>query len=58
MPLRQTIEGKTDNFYVIKYNTMPAILTELGFIDAKGEGEKLSSEQWRQRARKRFIKVF
>ncbi|EEK80305.1 amidase [Bacillus cereus] len=41
---------KTDNFYVIKYNTMPAILTELGFIDAKSEGEKLSSEQWRQRA--------
>ncbi|PQZ56173.1 amidase [Bacillus sp. MYb209] len=41
---------KTDDFYVVKYNTMPAILTELGFIDAKGEGEKLSSEKWRQRA--------
>ena len=37
---------------------MPAILAELGFIDAKGEGEKLATEEWRQRARKRFIKAF
>ena len=29
---------------------MPAILAELGFIDAKGEGEKLATEEWRQRA--------
>ncbi len=41
---------KTENFYVVKYNTMPAILAELGFIDAKGEGEKLATEEWRQRA--------
>lgn len=41
---------KTEDFYVVKYNTMPAILAELGFIDAKGEGEKLATEQWRQRA--------
>ncbi|OFD47071.1 N-acetylmuramoyl-L-alanine amidase [Bacillus mycoides] len=41
---------KTEDFYVVKYNTMPAILAELGFIDAKGEGEKLATEKWRQRA--------
>jgi len=29
---------------------MPSILAELGFMDAKGEGEKLATEQWRQRA--------
>ncbi|MGG2066952.1 N-acetylmuramoyl-L-alanine amidase [Bacillus sp. S14(2024)] len=41
---------KDGDLYVIRENTMPAVLTELGFVDNKIEGEKLSSPEWRQRA--------
>lgn len=38
------------NFHVIRENTMPAILVELGFIDHKGDNQKLASSSWRQKA--------
>ncbi|MDZ5606111.1 N-acetylmuramoyl-L-alanine amidase [Bacillus pseudomycoides] len=41
---------KEGDFYVVRENTMPAVLTELGFVDNQIEGEKLSSPEWRQRA--------
>ncbi|PEZ04245.1 hypothetical protein CN326_16260 [Bacillus sp. AFS018417] len=41
---------KDGDFYVVRENTMPAILTELAFIDNPQENEKLGSEYWRQRA--------
>ncbi|MEN1936995.1 N-acetylmuramoyl-L-alanine amidase [Paenibacillus sp. 102] len=41
---------KEGDLYVVRENTMPAVLTELGFVDNQIEGEKLSSPEWRQRA--------
>ncbi|WP_108668920.1 N-acetylmuramoyl-L-alanine amidase [Peribacillus acanthi] len=41
---------KRGNFHVIRENTMPAVLTELGFIDYKPDNDKLRSPLWRQRA--------
>lgn len=38
------------NFHVIRENTMPAVLVELGFIDNKTDNEKLASSWWRQEA--------
>jgi N-acetylmuramoyl-L-alanine amidase len=43
---------KHGNFHVIRENTMPGVLTELGFIDNKKDNEKLASEAWRQEAAK------
>ncbi|PLS17818.1 cell wall hydrolase [Bacillus sp. M6-12] len=41
---------KHGNFYVIRENSMPAILTELGFIDNKSDNAKLASPSYRQLA--------
>ncbi|WP_020059530.1 PA14 domain-containing protein [Bacillus sp. 123MFChir2] len=41
---------KDGDLYVVRENTMPAILAELAFIDNPKENEKLGSEYWRQRA--------
>ncbi|MEK4028543.1 MULTISPECIES: N-acetylmuramoyl-L-alanine amidase [Bacillaceae] len=43
---------KTANYYVIKYNSMPAALAELGFIDNAKDNEKLKSDYWRTAASK------
>ncbi|KAB7707443.1 cell wall hydrolase [Bacillus aerolatus] len=43
---------KHGNFHVIRENTMPAVLTELGFIDNKGDNDKLRSDYWRNAAAK------
>ncbi|RDI39982.1 N-acetylmuramoyl-L-alanine amidase [Falsibacillus pallidus] len=40
------------DFHVIRENTMPAILTELAFIDNKSDNAKLASSYWRQEAAK------
>ncbi|WP_195723842.1 N-acetylmuramoyl-L-alanine amidase, partial [Bacillus anthracis] len=41
---------KIGNLYVLRENTMPSVLTELGFVDNKADGKKLDSPEWRQRA--------
>lgn len=38
------------DFHVIRENTMPAVLVELGFIDNKADNQKLGSSWWRQEA--------
>ncbi|WP_404356551.1 N-acetylmuramoyl-L-alanine amidase [Cytobacillus firmus] len=43
---------KKGNLHVIRENTMPAVLVELGFIDNKKDNEKLASPAWRQEAAK------
>lgn len=43
---------KTANYYVLKYNSMPATLAELGFIDNAGDNQKLKSDYWRTAAAK------
>lgn len=40
------------DFHVIRENTMPAVLVELGFIDSKVDYPKLASASWRQEAAK------
>lgn len=48
----QTYDRGTDHgdFHVIRENTMPAVLVELGFIDHKGDNQKLASSTYRQKA--------
>jgi N-acetylmuramoyl-L-alanine amidase len=41
---------KNGNFHVIRENTMPAVLVELGFIDNAKDNEKLKSPEWQQKA--------
>ncbi|UII55694.1 N-acetylmuramoyl-L-alanine amidase [Cytobacillus spongiae] len=41
---------KHGNFHVIRENSMPAVLVELGFIDNQADNEKLKSDAWRQKA--------
>lgn len=43
---------KEAGFYVIKYNTMPAALAELGFIDNSTDAQKLASRTYRTKAAK------
>jgi len=43
---------KDGNFHVIRENTMPAVLVELGFIDNKADNDKLRSPQMREAAAK------
>lgn len=43
---------KDGNFHVIRENSMPAVLVELGFIDNKADNDKLRSPQMRQEAAK------
>ncbi|MED0666414.1 N-acetylmuramoyl-L-alanine amidase [Bacillus badius] len=43
---------KPYGYYVIKYNSMPAALAELGFIDNAKDNEKLKSDYWRTQAAK------
>ncbi|GAA0315638.1 hypothetical protein GCM10008967_02750 [Bacillus carboniphilus] len=43
---------KHGNFHVLRENTMPAVLVELGFIDNKGDNQKISSPAERQKAAK------
>ncbi|KIL78639.1 N-acetylmuramoyl-L-alanine amidase [Bacillus badius] len=43
---------KNGNFHVIRENTMPAVLVELGFIDRKADNDKLRSDYWRNAAAK------
>ncbi|WP_050183339.1 N-acetylmuramoyl-L-alanine amidase [Domibacillus robiginosus] len=37
---------KTAGYYVLKNNTVPAALLELGFITNKGDNDKLKSDYW------------
>ncbi|MBI3268633.1 MAG: N-acetylmuramoyl-L-alanine amidase [Planctomycetes bacterium] len=39
---------KLAGFYVIKYTSMPATLTEMAFVDNAGDAAKLGSPAWRQ----------
>lgn len=41
---------KVGDLHVIRENTMPAVLTELGFIDNKEDNAKLASPTYRQKA--------
>ncbi|HZG71134.1 MAG TPA: N-acetylmuramoyl-L-alanine amidase [Chondromyces sp.] len=41
---------KHGNFHVIRENSMPAILVELGFITNKSDNDKLKSTYWREKA--------
>jgi N-acetylmuramoyl-L-alanine amidase len=43
---------KDANFYVLKYNSMPAVLAEMGFIDNKNDAQKLASSTYRTKAAK------
>ncbi|WP_257475177.1 N-acetylmuramoyl-L-alanine amidase [Bacillus sp. MCCB 382] len=43
---------KNGNFHVLRENTMPASLVELGFIDQKEDNAKLASPSYRQKAAK------
>ncbi|WP_232713533.1 N-acetylmuramoyl-L-alanine amidase [Bacillus xiapuensis] len=43
---------KNGNFHVIRENTMPAVLVELGFIDNYHDNQKLRSPYWRDVAAK------
>lgn len=43
---------KQGSFYVIKYNTMPATLVELGFIDNANDNAKLVNATYQQKAAK------
>ncbi|MCM3574435.1 MULTISPECIES: N-acetylmuramoyl-L-alanine amidase [Mesobacillus] len=38
------------DYHVLRENSMPAVLVELGFIDNKKDNEKLASAWWRQEA--------
>lgn len=42
--------AKTANFFVLRETTMPAILTELGFLTNPEEEKKLTTESYRQKA--------
>lgn len=41
---------KEANFYVLKYNVMPATLVEAGFIDNAKDAAKLKQAYWKQQA--------
>ncbi len=41
---------KKDNWYVIKYNTMPAVLAELAFVDNKNDANKIATPAQKQSA--------
>ncbi|KFN02418.1 amidase [Bacillus clarus] len=41
---------KPGDLYVIRENTMPAVLAELAFVDNTGDAQKLASPEMRQRA--------
>ncbi|WP_324628626.1 N-acetylmuramoyl-L-alanine amidase [Bacillus paranthracis] len=41
---------KKDNWYVVKYNTMPAVLAELAFVDNKDDANKLATPAQKQSA--------
>lgn len=43
---------KHGDFHVVRENTMPAVLTELGFIDYKPDNDKLRSAYWQDLAGK------
>jgi N-acetylmuramoyl-L-alanine amidase len=43
---------KSKNLHVLRENSMPASLVELGFIDNKSDNAKLASAEWRQKAAK------
>lgn len=43
---------KHGDFHVIRENSMPAVLVELGFIDNKSDNAKLASPTYRQKAAK------
>ena len=43
---------KHGDFHVIRENNMPAVLLELGFLDAKSDVPKLASSTWRKEAAK------
>jgi N-acetylmuramoyl-L-alanine amidase len=40
---------KKANFHVLRETTMPAMLTENGFIDNAGDAEKLKDPEWREK---------
>ena len=41
---------KHGDYHVLRENTMPAVLVELGFIDNASDNEKLASTTYRQKA--------
>ncbi|MED1565625.1 N-acetylmuramoyl-L-alanine amidase [Bacillus paramycoides] len=41
---------KNGDLYVIRENTMPAVLAELAFVDNKGDADKIATSEQRQRA--------
>ncbi|PFB59166.1 amidase [Bacillus anthracis] len=41
---------KKDNWYVVKYNTMPAVLAELAFVDNKDDANKIATPAQKQSA--------
>jgi len=43
---------KRGNLHVLRENSMPAVLVELGFIDRKEDAEKLGSSYWQEQAAK------
>ncbi|KAB7706026.1 cell wall hydrolase [Bacillus aerolatus] len=47
MQLKDRGVKKTSSYYVLKYNSMPAALAELGFVDNATDNAKLKSDYWR-----------
>ncbi len=46
---------KTADFYVLRNTSMPAILTEVAFIDNAGDAAKLASANYRQEAARAYL---
>lgn len=40
---------KRANFFVLKYNTVPSVLLEIGYMSNKAEAEKLKSEEYQNK---------
>lgn len=46
---------KYNSFYVLVHTNMPAILTEVGFMDTQPDNDKLSSPTYRQEAARAYL---
>lgn len=47
--------NKTADFYVLKYTSMPSILTEMGFVSNSGDAASLGNATWRNEVAKGFL---
>lgn len=57
--LKTTNRGtKTAAYYVLKHNTVPAILIELGFISGNSDYSKLTNATFQKMRQTLFIRVF